>query len=274
MEPDVCLSLSHRGAALALRGDAALSAAMNAPPRLLPALSLALAVFSAGSLHGVEAPAKPGTGAPSGLAALLSATGLTQAQLLSGLKSGLGTVVEMASAEVAKPGSVQLGVPSSMSKLEGMLKAANQTGVLDGFKASLSSSAGTVAPQATSALKDVIGSLSLTDAAALTSGTPDAATKLLRKVAEPALRTKLMPLVSQAIAANGTAAKAKSLAAQAGPMAAMMGVPGAADLEGYVFAQVLDKTFAYVAKGEAAIRANPALLKDKLAAAVFKSAAK
>ena len=247
---------------------------MNPSSRSLPALSLALALFSAGSLHAVEAPAKPAAAAPSGLALLLSATGLTQAQLLSGLKSGLGTAVELASAEVAKPGAVQLGVPSSMSKLEGMLKAANQTGVLDGFKASLSSSAGTVAPQATSALKGIIGSLSLADAATLTSGTPDAATKLLRKVAEPALRTKLMPLVSQAIAANGTAAKAKSLAAQAGPMAAMMGVPGAADLEGYVFSQVLDKTFAYVAKGEAVIRANPALLKDKLAAAVFKSAAK
>jgi hypothetical protein len=216
--------------------------------------------------------AKPAA-APSGLGALLSATGLTQAQLLSSLKSGLGTAVELASAEVAKPGAVQLGVPSSMAKLEGMLKAANQTGVLDGFKASLSSSAGTVAPQATSALTGIIGSLSLADAAALTSGTPDAATKLLRKVAEPALRTKLMPLVAQAIAANGTAAKAKNLAAQAGPMAAMMGVPGAADLEGYVFSQVIDKTFAYVAKGEAAIRANPALLKDKFAAAVFKQPA-
>ena len=80
-----------------------------------------------------------------GLAALLKSTGLTEPQLLNGVKSGLGTAVELASAEVAKPGAVQLGVPSSMSKLEGMLKAANQTGVLDGFKASLSSSAGTVA---------------------------------------------------------------------------------------------------------------------------------
>jgi hypothetical protein len=53
-----------------------------------------------------------------------------------------------------------------------------------------------------------------------------------------------------------------------------MGVPGAADLEGFVFTQLLDATFGYVAKGEAAIRANPGQLKDKLAAAVFKPAAK
>jgi hypothetical protein len=75
--------------------------------------------------------------------------------------------------------------------------------------------------------------------------------------------------VAQAIASNGTAAKAKDLAAMAGPMAAMLGVPSAADLEGYLFTQVLDTSFGYVAKGEAAVRANPALLKDAVAAKVF-----
>ncbi len=216
--------------------------------------------------------AKPAT--TSSFASMLSATGLTQDQFLSGLKTGLGAAVDMASSDTAKAGSVQLSVPSSMAKLEGMLKAANQTGALDGFKASLNSSASSVAPQATTALKDLIGLLSLTDAAALSGGSPDAATKMLRKVSEPALRTKLMPLVSQAIAANGTAAKAKAMAAKAGPMAAMMGVPGAADLENYVFTQTLDATFGYVGKGEAALRANPSLLKDAYAKAVFSGSKK
>ncbi len=197
--------------------------------------------------------------------------GLSSAQLLSGLKTGLGMAVDLAGTEVTKPGALQLNAPASMSKLEGMLKAANQTGALDSFKSSLSSSAASVAPQAVTALKSAVGSLSPADALAVAGGGNDSATKMLRQVAEPALRTTLMPLVSKAIAANGTAAQAKSLAAKAGPMAAMLGVPGAADLEGYVFTQLLDATFGYVAKSEAAIRANPAMLKDKVAAAVFQS---
>lgn len=246
---------------------------MNFPARL--SLTFVLSATVAVSLRAVEAPAKPLTSpAATGLAGLLNSTGLTKAQLLSGLKTGLGAAVDLASADTAKPGAFQLGVPASMAKLEGLLKAANQTGALDSFKSSLSASAASAAPQAMTALKAAVVSLSATDAAALGGGSNDAATKLLRKVAEPTLRTTLMPLVAKAIAANGTAAQAKSLAVKAGPMAAMLGVPGAADLEGYVFTQLLDATFGYVAKGEAAIRANPAQLKDKFAAAVFKPAAK
>ncbi len=243
-------------------------------PSVASLVLLILAAFAA-PLSAVEAvkPAAAPTTTGSSFASMLSATGLTQDQFLSGLKTGLGAAVDMASGDTAKAGAFQMNVPSSMAKLESMLKAANQSGALDGFKASLNSSASAVAPQATAALKNVIGSLSVTDAAALSGGGSDAATQMLRKVSEPALRTKLLPLVSQAIAANGTASKAKTMAAKAGPMAAMMGVPGAADLENYVFTQVLDTTFGYVAKGEAAIRANPSMLKDKNAAAVFKSAA-
>jgi hypothetical protein len=57
--------------------------------------------------------------------------------------------------------------------------------------------------------------------------------------------------------------------AKAGPMAAMMGVPSTADLENHVLTQVLDTSFGYMAKQEAAIRANPAQLKDAMAAKVF-----
>ena len=90
-----------------------------------------------------------------------------------------------------------------------------------------------------------------------------------RKTAEANLRTKLLPFVSQAISANGTAAKAKDLLAKAGPMAAMMGVPSTADLENHVLNQVLESTFGYLAKHESAARANPSVFKDKLATKVF-----
>lgn len=201
--------------------------------------------------------------------AVLKASGLTTAQLVSGAKTGLAAMIDLAATESSKPGAVQVATPSSMNKLVGLAQKLNQTGALDTFKSSLNSAAASVMPQTTAVLKGSLAGISADDAMALTSGAPDSATRLLRKAAEPAFRTKLMPLVSQALAANGTAAKAKELAAKAGPMAAMAGVPSAADLEGYLYSQVLDLSFGYLAKGEAALRANPTQLKDANAAKVF-----
>lgn len=204
----------------------------------------------------------------------LKAAGLTSAQLLTGAKTGLGMLVDFAATEMAKPGAVNVSAPSSMAKLESALKRLNQSAAFDSFKASLNQSAVSVAPQTTALLKGAIGPLTLADASSLLGGAPDSATRLLRKTAEANLRTKLMPLVSQAVAANGTAAKAKDLLAKAGPMAAMMGVPSVGDLENHVLNQVLETSFGYLAKQEAAVRANPAALKDALAAKVFASAKK
>jgi hypothetical protein len=236
---------------------------MNLIPRLaaISAASLAFAVpcLSAADTQKAKSPSD----------AEMRAAGLTSAQLLSGLKSGLTTMVERAGAELTKPGGLQVEAPTAMGKLEAGLKKMNQSGAFDSFKASLNQAATSVAPQTTAALKAAIGSLTIDDASALFSGAPDSATRMMRKTAESALRTKLMPLISQAIATNGTAAKAKDLIAKAGPMASMMGAPNTSDLENHVLTQLLETTFGYLGKQEAALRANPSQLKDSAAVKVF-----
>lgn len=224
------------------------------------ALSLALATSV---LHGADTPK------PAAIDATLSAAGLTTTQLVTGLKTGLVTLVEVAGADLLKPGAVQVSAPASMAKLETALRRMNQAGAFDSFKASLNQAAATVAPQTTAILRGAVGSLSLADAQSLVGGPPDAATRILRKSADGVLKAKLMPLVSQAIAANGTAAKAKDLLTKAGPMAAMMGVPSAADLEMHLYSQVLDSAFGYLAKQETAFRADPAQFKNTFVAKVF-----
>lgn len=243
---------------------------MNLTPRTLTIL-LSLA-FASGSMAADAAKPAPTAGMAEkvqGLAALLKSTGLTEPQMLNGLKSGLGTAVDFATTELAKPGAFQLSGPASMAKLQSALVKANQSGALDSFKATLNQAASSVSPQAAAVLKESLKTLAVTDVSGLASGAPDSATKLLRSVAEPALRTKLVPLVKESIAANGSAAKIKELAGKAGPFAAMLGVPNAGDLENYVLTQVIDTSFGYIAKGEATVRANPAALKDKVAAKIF-----
>jgi hypothetical protein len=233
--------------------------------QVLGALCLVAGAVGADSTSPAPANAAPNPA----LVDLLKSSGLTSDQFLSGTKSGLGTAVDLAATELTKPGAFQLSGPSSMGKLQTVLMKTNQSSLLDGFKASLNQVAMTVAPQVTTGLKTSIGTLTLDDAATLASGAPDSATRLLRKAAEPPLRTKLMPFVEQAIAANGTAAKAKDLATKAGPLAAMLGVPNATDLENYLLTQVLETSFGFIAKQEAALRANPNQLKDADAAKVF-----
>lgn len=244
---------------------------MITPLRLATASLLVLIAGARSFAADAAKPAAPA--ATSDFAAMaasaLKASGLTSAQLLAGAKTGLASILDLASAEVAKPGAVQVTTPPAMAKLESLAKKVNQTAAIDAFSASLNAAAASVLPQTTSALKESVAGLTLDDAMTLTSGAPDSATRLLRKAAEPALRAKVLPLVAQAIAANGTAARAKDLAAKAGPMAGMLGLPSAADLENYLFSQVLDATFAYVAKGEALVRANPAVLKNAIATKVF-----
>ena len=49
----------------------------------------------------------------------------------------------------------------------------------------------------------------------------------------------------------------------------MMGVPSTADLEAHLYTQVLDVSFGYLGKQEAAFRANPAQFKNAVATKVF-----
>jgi hypothetical protein len=218
----------------------------------------------------IPAAAAPAASAPSAeLLDALKGTGLTPAKLMSGLKTGLGTAVSSVTEQLAQPDAFQLDGPSSMGKLVSLLEKSNQGGALENFKTSLNQVASSVAPQATATLKEALASLKPADAAAVAKGQPGSATAMLRQAAEPFLKARLAPLVSQAIASNGTALKAKELAAKAGPFAAFLGVPGATDLESYVTTQVIDTSFNYLAKEEAALRADPSKLKNSLAAKVF-----
>jgi len=90
----------------------------------------------------------------------------------------------MASGKKAKTSAFQMNVPPLMAKLERMPKAANQAGAIDGFEASLNSSAISVAPQSTAAIREASGLPSVTAVAARGGGGADAATKVQRKFSE------------------------------------------------------------------------------------------
>jgi hypothetical protein len=167
-------------------------------------------------------------------------------------------------------GTLTVTPPPALAKIQAALSKTGNAVAGAGFEEALKAAVAQVSPQVAGLLKGDLTSIKPEDAQALLAGGPDAATKFLQKSAGPALREKLLPLVKQATASSSMAAKAKEMLAAAGPLAGFGTNKVVNDLDGYLCDQVLAQSFALVAKQEAAVRANPALLKDSpLAQKVF-----
>lgn len=184
--------------------------------------------------------------------------GVSAAQLTEGLKAGLGSIITQSLAS----GSLNITPPSALAKIQTALTKSGNGEAASGFSTALTAAAAQVAPQATALMQSALKDVKIEDAKALLAGGPDAATQFLKKASGAALREKLLPLVKQATAASEVGAKAKAMLALAGPLAGLGGNKAVSDIDSYVTDQVLEKSFALMAKQEAAVRANPALLKD------------
>ena len=217
-------------------------------------LCVAVMIFPVVSRAQVSMPAVP------------AATGLSGVELSDGLKAGLGSALESGLGKLIKPDGLKVSPPKVLATLE---KNAGQSDASGGLSAALSAAAAKIAPQAATLMRDVFKNVKIDDAKAVLAGGPGAGTAFLRKSMEAPLREKLLPLVKEATASSGVAAKAKELLAAAGPFAAMGGSKAAADIDGYLCDQVIGTSFQFLGKEEAAMRANPFLLKNPLAQKVF-----
>jgi hypothetical protein len=187
-------------------------------------------------------------------------------QLADGLKSGLGTII----AQALNQGNLNVTAPSALAKVETVLGKTDGPDKTAGFSEAFSAVVAQVAPQASSLLQATVKDLKVDDAKPMLAGGSDAATQYLKKAIGPAVREKLLPLVKQATASSGLAAKARDMLAAAGPLAGFGGGKAVSDLDGYLCDQVIAQSFALIGKQEAAVRANPALLTNSpLAQQVF-----
>ena len=195
-----------------------------------------------------------------------AASGFSTQQLTDALKSGLGSIITQSLAQ----GKVTVPAPSALAKVETAVSKTGNTESASGFSSALAAAVAQVTPQTGGVMQTVLKDMKIEDAQTVLSGGPDAATQYFKKHAGAALREKMLPIVKQATASSGVATKAKEMLAAAGPLAGLGGNGAVADLDGYVCDQVLKQSYALMAKEEAAVRANPTLLKDNpLAQKVF-----
>jgi hypothetical protein len=192
--------------------------------------------------------------------------GFSLQQLSEGLKAGLGSMISQSLGS----GTLTVTPPPALAKIQAALSKTGNAAAGAGFEEALKAAVAQVSPQVAGLLKSDLSAIKPEDAQGLLAGGPDAATKFLQQKIGPSLREKLLPLVKQATASSSTAAKAKEMLAAAGPLAGFGTNKVVNDLDAYLCDQVLAQSFALMAKQEAAVRANPALLKDSpLAQKVF-----
>lgn len=190
-----------------------------------------------------------------------------------GLKAAMGSLVDQSLATVSDPKALEgfaITLPDKMKKLESTLRTSGQGQLVDDFKAKLKSAAVQVLPLSKDAFKSETGAVTADDPMAVLKAAPDGVTNFTKQKTRPPIVSKVQPLINAKFKENGVGAAYQAMVAKAGPMAsAMFGKEPPANLEQNVTEQTVDFVYGQMAKGEGALRANPAMAKDALVKKVF-----
>ena len=206
-------------------------------------------------------------------AASQSLNDLTQQETSSGLKDALIQAANSAVQQLGRPGGFS-NDPQRRISLPGHLGTAARTMKMMGMgtqitqlENSMNQAAEAAVPNAQALLVKAIQDMTLNDARSILSGPQDSATRYLDSSSRAALRSALLPIVSETTADIGLAQQYNQFAGQAARYGAMQ--PQDANVESYVTEQALNGLFAIMAEQEAAIRNDPAAAATSLAKKVF-----
>jgi hypothetical protein len=249
---------------------------MNRPVIVLLLLAIATPPARAGLLDFLKPAAVPGqTSAPPASSSL---AGLSQDQMVGGLKEALGKGVQQAVGSLGKEdgflkdAGVKIPMPQSLQKVEKTLRALHQDKLADDFVTTMNRAAEKATPEAAAVLGDAVQQMSIADAKAILTGTNNAATQYFRRVSETNLFTRFHPIVQKATEETGVTRTYKQMTEKAnlggGFGSALLG-KDSTDLDSYVTQKALDGLFVKIADEEKSIRANPAARTTALLQQVF-----
>lgn len=206
--------------------------------------------------------------------AVTSSTGLTNSEMIAGLKEALNKGTQFAVDTLGKDGGfmhdsqVRIPIPDSLKWVDKSLRTLRQDKLADEFVATLNRAAEQAAPEAAAIFGEAIQAMSVEDAKAILSGPDDAATRYFRKHTEAALTKKLRPIVEQATEKAGVTSSYKRMMAKAGGLSPYLS-RDVTDMDGYVTGKTLDGLFLKIAEEEKKIRENPMERSSELIRKVF-----
>lgn len=213
----------------------------------------------------------------------VTASGLSQDQMVQGLKEALGQGVERAVQTLGREGgfltnlNVKIPMPEQLQTAEKTARTLGQHQLADEFIASMNRAAEKAVPEAAAVFREAIKQMTVSDTRAILSGPNDAATQFFRRTSETNLYARFLPLVQTATEQVGVTARYKHLTSKVGTATTLGGLlgggakptPTALDLDAYVTNKALDGLFKMVAEEEKRIRENPLARTTELLQKVF-----
>ena len=228
---------------------------------------------------------KPGTSQSA--AAATSLSGLSQEQMVGGLKEALGKGVQQAVGSLGKTdgflkdASVKIPMPESLQKVEKTLRTLRQDQLADEFVTTMNRAAEQAVPEAAAVLGDSVKTMSIADAKSILTGTNNAATEYFRRTSETNLHARFLPIVRAATEKTGVTSSYKRMTDKAGGGLGALGGLGtsllgkeAPDIDNYVTKKTLDGLFVKIAEQEKQIRENPVARTTDLLQKVFGAVSK
>ena len=203
--------------------------------------------------------------------------GLTQDQIVAGLKEALNKGTEHAATSLGRDGGflqnvqVRIPLPEKLRTVERTLRTLGQDQLVNEFETAMNRAAEKAVPEAVEVLASSIRQMRLADAEQILRGHDTAATDYFRRTSETNLYERFLPIVKQATAAVGVTATYKRMMERVsfgGIGEAILGRE-AVDLDAYITDKALDALFVKIAEQEKLIRENPAARTTELLRKVF-----
>jgi hypothetical protein len=201
--------------------------------------------------------------------------GLTNDEIIAGLKEALKVGTEKAVALVSKPDGyyknpdIKIPLPESVQKVEKLLRATGYGEKVDNFELSMNRAAERAAPEAKSIFADAIQQMTFDDAKKILDGPDNAATLYFEDKTSSRLREIFKPIVTKAMGQVGVTRSYQELNAKVESMP--FGKSISFDLDQYVTDGSLKGLFKMLAEEEKQIRTQPAARVTDLLKKVFAS---
>ncbi|MFU8816570.1 MAG: DUF4197 domain-containing protein [Pseudomonadales bacterium] len=202
-----------------------------------------------------------------------AAGALTTSEIGRGLGEALRVGTERVVAQLGQPDGfnldpeVRIPLPRQLERARRVMARVGMDATLADLEVRLNRAAEIATPRAKSLFLAAITDLTLEDVMAVYNGPEDAATRHFRSRMSEPLAIEMRPVVEESLADAGAVQLFDDL------MDRYRAVPFApaidADLAGYVVEQAIDGIFFYLAREEAAIRADPAKRTTELLRRVF-----
>ncbi len=205
------------------------------------------------------------------------AAGLTENQATDGLKEALRVGAQRVIGQVGAPGgylddsAIHIPLPGWMDRTKRVLDTAGAGFLLDEVETRLNRAAEAAAPKAIPIFADAIKAMTVQDAISIVQGSEDSATQYFKRTMTPQLTAAFRPVIKAEMEQAGAIQSFNAAADRFNqvPLVKDLGDGAVDQLIDHGLEKALSGVFFYLAKEEAAIRANPAARTTDILRRVF-----